>query len=112
MIRPEEILIQRIEKARGKDGGEASREKALAMKDLETNPRVIAKGRGEVARAILKIAEECGIPVYDDPDLFEALCTLDVGERIPEELYGVLAQIISFVYEANRDFGHEQERGW
>lgn len=102
--------IARIE--RDGEKGEVFGDKALAIKDLERYPTVIAKGRGELARTILKIAKECGIPIYDDPDLFEALSVLDVGVMIPDELYGLVSNIVSFIYKTNIEFRDGANGDW
>ena len=50
-------------------------------------PRVIAKGRGEIGEAILKIAREHGVPIEENAPLAEALSQVELGEDIPEALY-------------------------
>lgn len=65
--------------------------------DHESAPRVVAKGKGLVAEKILALARENDVPIEDNPVLVEALATIDIGEEIPEELYQVVAEIISFV---------------
>lgn len=60
-------------------------------------PRVTAAGRGDLARAIRKMAEDHGVPVYQDAGLAETLYKLGVNTEIPPELYDVVAQILIFV---------------
>lgn len=61
-------------------------------------PRVIAKGRGEVAAAILEKARQHGIPLKESQDLVEILATIDLGEQIPEALYRAVAEVIAFAW--------------
>lgn len=61
-------------------------------------PRVTAKGGGELAQRILEIAEQCGIPLHEDPDLLLLLSRLELGEEIPRALYVAVAQVIAFAY--------------
>ncbi len=78
---------------------------AIAMRyDLAKDhaPKVVAKGKGEVAERILAIAHEHGIPVQEDPELLEALAKLDVQQEIPAELYQVMAEVLTFIYRANK----------
>ncbi|OCL27919.1 flagellar biosynthesis protein FlhB [Orenia metallireducens] len=76
-------------------------EEAVALKydSVENSaPIVIAKGRGELAEEIIKKAKECEIPIKEDRDLVQVLLQLQLGEEIPEELYTVVAEILSFIY--------------
>jgi len=54
-----------------------------------------------VAAAILKIARDHDIPLRADPALAEALATLNVGERIPAELFQAVAEVLAFVSRVN-----------
>ncbi len=61
-------------------------------------PRLSAKGRGEVARKILSLAEENGIPVHEDGDLAYLLSTIDLDKEIPRNLYLAVAEVLAFAY--------------
>lgn len=61
-------------------------------------PEVAAKGRRKLAAEIRELAEEHGIPVREDPELARFLARLEVGERIPRELYVAVAEVIAFAY--------------
>lgn len=62
-------------------------------------PKVLAKGRGEVALAILERAQELGIPTRADPTLLAFLLELDIFEVVPPELYGAVTEVLAWVYE-------------
>lgn len=86
--------------------------KAVALKyepgDRQA-PILVAKGSGLIADRILEKAKENGIPVQEDPSLVEVLSKLDVDQEIPQELYTLVAEILSFVYQSDRkarEFGH------
>lgn len=64
-------------------------------------PKVLAKGRGEVAKRIITVAKENDIPLYEDPDLVEVLYRIELGDEIPPELYKVIAEVLVFVYSVN-----------
>lgn len=68
----------------------------------EDVPRVTAAGRGELAEAIRKLADEHGIPVYVDATLAETLYKLGVDTQIPPELYDAVAQILVFVAQIDQ----------
>jgi flagellar biosynthesis protein len=61
-------------------------------------PTVSASGQGEVARRIIALAQEHGVPIRQDPDMVTLLAQLDVGQIIPPELYAVVAEVLAFVY--------------
>lgn len=60
-------------------------------------PKVIAKGVGYVADAILSKGQEHDIPVYKDKKLSQQLYNLSIGEEIPEELYELVAEVLIFI---------------
>jgi flagellar biosynthesis protein len=66
-------------------------------------PRVTAKGRGDVADAILAAAREHGVPVREDRDLVELLAACDLLDEIPTELYAAVARILSYLHALNSD---------
>lgn len=68
-------------------------------------PFVIAKGQGMVADAILKKARENGVAVQEDAALVEVLSKLDLDQQIPPELYQLVAEILSYVYQSDRSAG-------
>jgi len=65
-------------------------------------PRVVAKGKGVIADRILELAKQHNVPVHEDPELLEALARLDVQEEIPPELYQIMAEVLTFIYRANK----------
>ena len=66
--------------------------------EKDSAPKIIAKGQGKLAEKIIKIAEENGIHIKKDKNLLEILYKMDIAEEIPEELYEVLAEILTYVY--------------
>ncbi len=65
-------------------------------------PKVVATGAGEVARRILEIAAENGVPVRSEPALAEALSRLELAAEIPEELFGAVAEVLIWAYGLER----------
>lgn len=61
-------------------------------------PQVIAAGRGDLAEAILKVAQAHGIPLYADHPLAKALVRLEAGAAVPPELYGAVAEVLAFLW--------------
>ncbi|MGS2719876.1 EscU/YscU/HrcU family type III secretion system export apparatus switch protein [Paraglaciecola aestuariivivens] len=61
-------------------------------------PTIVAKGFGELAEEIVNLARQNGVLVHEDPYLSDFLATLDLGQEIPDSLYHVIAELISFSY--------------
>ena len=70
-------------------------------KSKDSAPRVVATGRGWLGQKIIDVAREHGVPLEQNPDLAEALSTLELDEEIPEQLYRVVAQILGFILRAS-----------
>ena len=60
-------------------------------------PQVVAAGQGVIADKIINKDKESDVPLYKDTDLTDTLLKLDIGECIPPELYGVVAEILVYV---------------
>ena len=59
--------------------------------------QVVASGKGVIAERIIDTAKKSDVPLYKDTDLTNTLLNLDIGECIPPELYGVVAEILVYV---------------
>ena len=64
-------------------------------------PRVLASGREDFARQIVKTAEEEGIPVVVNRDLSALLMDVKPGSEIPENLYRAVSTLLAMVYRLN-----------
>lgn len=60
-------------------------------------PKVVAVGKGDLAKAIERLAGEHHIPLYRDETLAHALKELGLGKEIPPELYEAVAKILAHV---------------
>jgi len=65
---------------------------------LNPAPVVVARGEGELAREILRRAQEQGIWIAQDPQLVALLSRVELEQEIPAELYTAVAVILSWVY--------------
>lgn len=73
---------------------------AVALKyspDANSAPMVVASGMGEIAQKIVNIADENGVPIYRDDSTAALLVMLNSGERVPPELYQIVAAIYAEV---------------
>jgi len=83
---------------------------AIALKyDGSHAPTLTAKGDEELAEAILKIARECEVPIYKNPELVRLLAKMELGDSIPEELYRTIAEIIAFAWNLKGKFPAGQD---
>lgn len=79
--------------------------KAAALrydKDKENAPRVVAKGQGNTAENIIKIAELHNLPIRKDEDLIELLSKVELDKEVPEALYRAVAEVFSFIYKMTK----------
>jgi flagellar biosynthesis protein len=70
---------------------------ALSYDGLHT-PTLSAKGDDALAEAILAIAREHKVPIYENAELVKMLARLELGDSIPEALYRIIAEIIAFAW--------------
>lgn len=83
-------------------------QKAAALKyrqGRDSAPKLVAKGRGEVAKKIIEIARENNVPIHEDKELVDFISLLDLYEEIPPELYKAVAEILAFIYRINKQLG-------
>lgn len=76
-------------------------QKAVALrynKEKDKAPKVVAKGKGEIAQKIIQIAKENELPIKKDEDLVELLTKIDLDREIPPNLYKAVAEVFSFIY--------------
>lgn len=82
------------------------RKKAVALsyqKEIDEAPRLSAKGSGETAEKIINIAKQHEIPIQEDPSLVALLSQLELNQKIPEELYEVVAEVFAFIYQLDKE---------
>ncbi len=77
---------------------------ALAYKEGQYAPRVVATGKGVTAEALIACAREAGVYVHEAPDLVAMLMQIDLDQYIPPELYYAVAELLAWIYRLeNRD---------
>lgn len=82
------------------EGVQPSRREALALAYGEGDgaPRVVAKGYGDVAERIIAEAQRHGVRIHGSPELVGLLMQLDLDEKIPPQLYQVVAELLAWVW--------------
>lgn len=71
---------------------------ALAYRQTDAAPRVVARGKGLVAEEIIAKAREHGIYVHESPELVALLTQVDIDEHIPPQLYLAVAELLAWLY--------------
>jgi flagellar biosynthesis protein len=78
--------------------GEMKKAVAMAYGSEDGAPRVVAKGHGVTAEAIVSLAKENGIYVHQSRELVHLLMQVDLDSEIPPELYLAVAEILAWLY--------------
>lgn len=81
-----------------------ARAAAISYGAGDAAPRVVAKGYGSTAQAILERAEENGLYVHRSAELVDLLMKVDLDERIPAALYQAIAELLAWVYALEEGF--------
>jgi len=76
--------------------------KAVALKyktyeDLA--PKVLAKGKGELAAKIIEKAKIYDIPLFQNEVLADMLLNVEVGEEIPPKMYKAVVDVFVWLYK-------------
>ena len=67
-------------------------------------PQALAKGQDHLARRMIEVAQEEGIPIMRDVPLARSLFDLEVGTEIPEELFEAVAAILYATYKERQEY--------
>lgn len=83
---------------------------ALRYADGDRAPKILASGAGEIAKRIIRLAEDNNIPVSRDDSLVDILSKLDVGYEIPAETYRAVAEILAFLYRTDEEWREKKAK--
>ncbi len=61
-------------------------------------PKVVAKGRGLIAQAIIERARQNDVFVHESEDLVGLLMTVELDQEIPPQLYLAVAELLAWLY--------------
>lgn len=75
---------------------------ALAYREGDAAPKVVAKGRGLLAEEIMRRAQEAGVYVHQSRELVGLLMQVDLDRHIPPQLYRVIAELLAWLYRAEQ----------
>ncbi|PCJ40817.1 MAG: flagellar biosynthesis protein FlhB [SAR86 cluster bacterium] len=70
-------------------------------------PKVVAKGKGLIAKNIRGIAEEHGIALFSAPPLARALyASTEINQEIPGNLFLAVAQVLAYIFQLQKIKSH------
>lgn len=70
--------------------------------EKDNAPKIVAQGTGYTAEKIKEIAMKHNVPIYKDESLSQQLYNLSIGDEIPNELYQIVAEVLSFVADIDK----------
>ncbi len=76
---------------------------AIAYQSGQAAPKVVAKGRGLVAQAIIDRARDAGVYVHESPEMVSLLMQVDFDQHIPPQLYLAVAELLAWVYQLEHE---------
>lgn len=71
---------------------------ALTYGKNQGAPKVVAKGSGLIAQAIIERARQHGIFVHESEDLVGLLMKVELDQEIPPQLYLAVAELLAWLY--------------
>jgi flagellar biosynthesis protein len=71
---------------------------ALAYRNGDPAPKVVAKGKGLVAEQIIGRARDAGVYVHESKELVALLMDIDLDGQIPPGLYRAIAELLAWLY--------------
>jgi flagellar biosynthesis protein len=71
---------------------------AIAYREGDGAPRVVAKGRGLLADTIIERARASGVYVHESRELLALLMQIDLDSHIPPQLYIAVAELLAWLY--------------
>jgi flagellar biosynthesis protein len=76
---------------------------ALAYGQNTGAPKVVAKGRGLIAQAIIEHAKQNGVYVHESADLVGLLMQVELDQQIPPQLYLAVAELLAWLYRLEHE---------
>ncbi|MEH7883419.1 EscU/YscU/HrcU family type III secretion system export apparatus switch protein [Bacillus sp. JJ1609] len=68
------------------------------------SPTVVAHGTGQVAEKIIELAKKNNVYLQEDSSLLQNLLDIDLGDSVPPQLYGVIAEIFILLEEIEKNY--------
>jgi flagellar biosynthesis protein len=82
---------------------------ALAYGPEDRAPRLVAKGRGQIAEEIVRRAREAGVFVHESREMVSLLMQVDLDRHIPAQLYIAVAELLAWLHQLENGQPRRQE---
>lgn len=79
---------------------------ALTYGKNQDTPKVVARGRGLIAQAIIERAKQHGVFVHESEDLVGLLMQVELDQEIPPQLYLAVAELLAWLYRLEHGNTH------
>lgn len=76
---------------------------AMAYGQGKGAPKVVAKGRGLIAQAIIERAKQNGVYVHESEELVGMLMQVELDQQIPPQLYLAVAELLAWLYRLEHE---------
>jgi flagellar biosynthesis protein len=73
-------------------------------------PEILAIAKGILVDKLINIAKENNITIYKDSDLAEILSLMTPGDKVPENLFHILSEVLAYCYRINDKFKEKVEK--
>lgn len=70
---------------------------ALSYPEGIAAPLIVCNGKGSIAKHILQIAKEEGVPIFHNVDTAKILSCCEINSCIPKETWKVLAGVFAYI---------------
>lgn len=68
-------------------------------------PKLLAKGKGQIAETIIEKAKEFDIPIFQNESLINSLMDLNIDAEIPPRLYNAVVEVFVWLYNSEQKAG-------
>jgi len=82
-------------------------DKAVALQydqNKQNAPKVLAKGKGLIAKKIIQKAKEFDVPLFANEAIVDSLLDLEIDKEIPQELYRSVVEVFVWLNKQDRKF--------
>ncbi|AAP77917.1 flagellar biosynthesis protein FlhB [Helicobacter sp. MIT 03-1614] len=68
----------------------------------DSAPRVVAKGKNELALKIIAKAQEFDVPLFSNPLLVDSLLEIPLDSHIPPEMYNAVVEVFVWLLKCEK----------
>lgn len=69
----------------------------------ESSSQSLNQSSRQLTSKLMKEAKKQQVPIQQDEALLESMTSIDLGEHVPPQLYAVIAEMLTFIQEIEKD---------